>query len=194
MHAVATGGLTAYARLCSERRGGCYTSFKILVARVSHIGIATRADRDGSERLGSRASPAKKNQTVLRMHARILVATALVLLLGCGGGVSEGQSINATVQVTWTANRETAVNSTGGGYKVYFGRTANFDIAGASFVDVPFVAPGPLAPTTATLTLSSGTNYIKIVAYSALNPAGSAPSAAVSVNVPFAAASVASRD
>ena len=163
------------------------------MARVSHIGIATRADRDGNEALGSRLSNEEESNGVsnARKNTRSDRARSL---LGCGGGVSEGQSITATVQVTWTANRETAVNSAGGGYRIYFGRTPNFDIAGASFVDVPFVAPGPLAPTIATLTLSSGTNYIKVVAYSALNPAGSAPSAAVSVNVPFAAASVASRD
>ena len=128
------------------------------------------------------------------------VAAVALIATGCGGGGGGPQSINATVHVSWTPNREAAVNTTGGGYRVYYSRTSGFDIAGADFVDVPFVAlvppvpTPPPAPTTTALTLSSGTNFIKVVAYSALNPNGSAPSAQVSVSVPFASASAARHD
>jgi hypothetical protein len=128
------------------------------------------------------------------------IATAAIALAAasCGGGgggsgLNGPKSISASVQVSWTANHQAAVNRAGGGYKVYFGRTAGFNTAGANFVDVPYVS-GPTAPTTATLTLSSGDNFVKIVAYSALNPNGSAPSAETTVSVPFASAAVMRRD
>src|SRR5581483_9505714 len=55
----------AYVVLPSAgRRGGCYTSLKIAMARVSHIGIATRADRDGNEALGSRLSNEEESNGV----------------------------------------------------------------------------------------------------------------------------------
>jgi hypothetical protein len=123
----------------------------------------------------------------------ILAVVVLVVATGCGGGGGGGGVTgppNATVQVSWAANRDAAVNQAGGGYRVYFSRIAGFNVAGASFVDVPYVS-GPTAPTAAALALSSGNNFIKIVAYSALNPNGSAPSAETSVSVPFAVTSVA---
>jgi hypothetical protein len=127
---------------------------------------------------------------------KLLVAAIALVAASCGGGgggLNGPKSINANVQVSWSANREAAVNEAGGGYKVYFGRTAGFSIAGAGFVDVPYVS-GPAAPTAATLTLSSGNNFVKVIAYSALNPNGSAPSAEITVSVPFAAALVVRHD
>jgi len=114
-------------------------------------------------------------------------ALGLALLLvscGGGGGVSAPPSITVPVQISWDANRETAVNRTGGGYRVYYSRTAGFDISGASFVDVPFTV-GPATPTSADLMLSSGSNFIKVVGYSDLKPSGGAPSGEITVNVPF---------
>ena len=106
---------------------------------------------------------------------------------GGGGGVSGPPSITASVSVSWTANREAAVNRTGGGYRVYASRTSGFNIASASFVDVPFDS-GAAAPTSTNLMLASGDNFIKVLAYSALNPNGSDPSAQITVGVPFGAA------
>jgi len=96
-----------------------------------------------------------------------------------------------TVNVTWNANRETAVNATGGGYKVYYSTSSGFDItdAGVSVVDVPFVAP-PAAPTSTSLQLPTGQYYFRVVAYSALTPpwgsngSTSLPSAQISLLVP----------
>lgn len=113
------------------------------------------------------------------------VAVVLTVLFGCGGGGGGGgpPAVSRSVQVSWTANRETAVNSPGGGYRVYSSRTTGFDIATASVVDVPYSA-GASAPTSTLITLLTGTNFIKVVAYSALNPGGSAPSAEASIVVP----------
>lgn len=77
-----------------------------------------------------------------------------------------------TVQVSWTANKETAVNSTGGGYRVYYSTTSGFNTATASYVDVPY-AGGASTPTTANITgLMVGTYYFKVVAYSSMNQPG----------------------
>lgn len=115
------------------------------------------------------------------MPAHGLVLVALIALSGCGGDAS-GSATPAVVQVTWTANREAAVNSAGGGYRVYHSSMAGFDIAAAKVLDLPFVSGS--APTSTKLTLPSGTHYIRVVAYSALNPGGSAASAEVAVTVP----------
>jgi len=96
-----------------------------------------------------------------------------------------------TVNVTWNANRETAVNAAGGGYKVYYSTSSGFDItdAGVSVVDVPFVAP-PATPTSTSLQLPTGQYYFRVVAYSALTPqwgnngSTSLPSAQISLLVP----------
>lgn len=77
-----------------------------------------------------------------------------------------------TIAVSWNANKEKAVNSAGGGYRVYYSTTSGFNPGTASYVDVPYVA-GATAPTTTNLTnFMAGTYYFKIIAYSALNPPG----------------------
>lgn len=112
------------------------------------------------------------------------IALFAMMVAGCGGGGGGGTtSTTSTVAVSWDANRESGVNSAGGGYKVYHSTTSGFSISGASFVDVPYVT-GPNAPTSTTLSLASGTHYIKVVAYSAVNPSGSAASAQIAVTVP----------
>jgi hypothetical protein len=73
-----------------------------------------------------------------------------------------------TVVLHWTANREAAVNTTGGGYKVYYSQAAGFSIPVADVLDVPY-ASGSAAPTTASVTLSPGVYYFRVAAYSALN-------------------------
>jgi hypothetical protein len=76
-----------------------------------------------------------------------------------------------SITVSWTANKEKDVNAAGGGYKVYYSATKDFNIPSGLYVDVPYVS-GATAPTTATISNLSlrapNSYYIKIVAYSAL--------------------------
>lgn len=106
-----------------------------------------------------------------------------VAVVACGGGGSDtaGSDVNlvraspGNLVIRWEANRETAVNQAGGGYRVYRGLTSGFDVATATMVDVPYQG-GALAPTQTVLNFTPGTYYVKVTAYSALNPAGSAAS------------------
>lgn len=112
------------------------------------------------------------------------VAFLAVIMAGCGGGGGGGTtSTVSTIAVSWDANRESGVNGAGGGYKVYHSTTSGFSVSSASFVDVPYVS-GPSAPTSTTLSLATGTHYIKVVAYSAANPTGSAASNQITVTAP----------
>lgn len=117
------------------------------------------------------------------------ITTSLVLLFaaGCGGGGgSGGVTTQSTVQVSWTANRESAVNTTGGGYRVYYSQISGFSPgdAGVTVLDVPYVS-GPAAPASASVVLSTGAYFFKVVAYSALaGGSESAPSAETPVTVP----------
>lgn len=78
-----------------------------------------------------------------------------------------------SVEVSWTANREKAVNKTGGGYRVFYSRTSGFDTSSASYYDVPYVS-GPTAPVSRVFTnLLIGSTYFKVSAYSNLNAPGS---------------------
>ena len=128
----------------------------------------------------------------------MLAVVPVLLLISCGGGDGTAPASSTatsptirTVTIAWNANRETAVNTTGGGYTVYYSSTSGFDIAdaGVTVTDVPFVAP-PRAPTSVNIDLLSGRYYFRVVAYSALNVPGgsggstSAPSAQISILVP----------
>ncbi len=105
---------------------------------------------------------------------------ALVLAACSGGGGSGGPR---DVEISWTPNRETAVNAPGGGYRVYYADTSGFDPAAASVIDVPYQGEA-LTPTSVVVNLPSGTHYIKVTAYSALNPGGSIASDESEVVVP----------
>ena len=112
-----------------------------------------------------------------------IFTTLIVLSLsGCGGGGGGGGG-GGDFLISWDANREFSVNSPGGGYRVYYSTNPGFDISTANIVDVPFVS-GPAAPTSIVIPLSSGTYYIKVVAYSTLNSAGSLPSQESLIYVP----------
>ncbi len=94
------------------------------------------------------------------------------------------------ILVSWTANREKAVNTTGGGYLVYYSTSSPVNTSTAQNVTAPYAA-GATAPTSKTITgLSCGTWHFRIVAYSALHPSGSASgsrsadSSEVNVTVP----------
>ena len=101
------------------------------------------------------------------MYKKILLLITPLLFLGCfnGCGGCGGSGTSRSVAVSWTANRDATVNTTGGGYAVYYSTSQGFDTSSASSVDVPYVS-GSLAPISATLKLASGTTwYIKVVAY-----------------------------
>jgi len=122
-------------------------------------------------------------------HRSILIALSALILSACGGGGSTPPPptpTSHTVNLSWAANREAAVNSAGGGYTVA--------ISGHAPIDVPYVS-GPAAPTTTAATLMSGSYSVTVTAYSALNPttgisgggtgSTSAPSAAFTFSVPY---------
>lgn len=106
-------------------------------------------------------------------------------LVACGGGGGDGsagssEASNAMTTVTvspgavvisWEANRESAVNRAGGGYRVYRDKASAFDPATVTVFDIPHPAPPQVL-----LNFTPGTYYIKVTAYSGLNPAGSAAS------------------
>ncbi len=105
-----------------------------------------------------------------RQCAIVLLSLFSLIQASCGGGGESTPSAMRTVEVSWDANRETAVNSTGGGYRVYYSMRSGFtlDDAGVSEIDVPYAAP-PLAPTSIKVELQSGQYYFRVVAYSDLN-------------------------
>jgi hypothetical protein len=96
-----------------------------------------------------------------------------------------------SVRVGWDANREVAVNRSGGGYRLYFSTRSGFaiDDSDVDMTEVPYVS-GALAPTSVLIPLHRTRYYFRVVAYSALTaPWGSGgsrsePSAQVTVLVP----------
>ena len=92
---------------------------------------------------------------------RIFVLFFAVAILGsCGGGGSSSKQVT----VSWDANAESAVNTTGGGYILYYSQTNGFDVSSAQSTTIPY-ASGSTAPTTVTLTLPTGTWYLRLSAY-----------------------------
>lgn len=115
----------------------------------------------------------------------LLAGVSLVMFSNCGSSPSATQLV-----LNWDANHESAVNSTGGGYRVYYAFSPGVNTATASFLDVPYVS-GSQAPTTVTLTNPvNGTYYFRVVAYSTfIPPSGStirrsSDSAEISVGFP----------
>jgi len=110
-----------------------------------------------------------------------------LLFAGCGGGGGGGPPpppppvTPHSVTLSWQPNRDSGVNRAGGGYQVF--------ISGQPMVDVPY-ASGPAAPTSKTVTLTTGTYTVTVRAYAALDSQGgntgsvSAPSQVLTVNVP----------
>jgi len=119
----------------------------------------------------------------VRRVACLLIA---IILVGCGGGGGGGGGSTSpptvhSVTLSWEQNRESGVNSTGGGYQIV--------ISGQPTINVPY-ASGPTAPTTATVSLQTGSYTATVRAYAALDAQGgsggtlSVPSAPITVNVP----------
>jgi hypothetical protein len=112
----------------------------------------------------------------------LFVSLVSTSLFGCGGGGGSAPTPTShTVNISWPANREAAVNKAGGGYKVA--------ISGQPLIDVPYVS-GLAAPTTTIATLTAGNYSVTVTAYSALSPTGGAtgstsvPSATFTFSVP----------
>ena len=120
-------------------------------------------------------------------HHRLSLITVMTALMIIGSGCESNNSSStsnvtstgstATVSslphtgkllVSWAVNHEKSVNSSGGGYKVYYSTSAT--ITGSTpFVSIPYTSP-----TWTLLTgLSTGTYFINVIAYSALNTSGS---------------------
>jgi hypothetical protein len=91
---------------------------------------------------------------------------------------------DASILVSWDGNPETAVNRSGGGYKVYYSSNSGFNPSGVGVteIDVPY-SSGVSAPTSVFISLSPGTYYIRIAAYSALN-APSTSGGSISIATP----------
>jgi hypothetical protein len=132
--------------------------------------------------------PAREGTMGLRLGLSFcgLAAACFVVLSGCGGDGGGGGGSGAagsarTVVVSWAANREQGVNSSGGGYQV--------TISGRPSINVPYVS-GPEAPTTVTAMLPRGTYVVNVRAFAALDAQGgsgttfSAASQSIFVAVP----------
>ena len=94
----------------------------------------------------------------------------IVQLVSCSQSKSGNQLSDAdkkSITISWDANRESAVNTTGGGYHVHYSKIQDFDISKSRHKDVPYVS-GNWAPVSTKLRLHPGTWYFKIVAYSSL--------------------------
>ena len=104
------------------------------------------------------------------MNTRAIVSAAILAigLSACGGGDSASPPPPTARQVTltWDANRESGVNSAGGGYEV--------TISGQAPISVPYNATTGLTPTTTTASLYTGTYTATVRAYAALDTAGGA--------------------
>lgn len=75
-------------------------------------------------------------------------------------------------KITWSANHESAVNRTGGGYKIYYSKTSGFSICSADYAKVSY-SSGSSSPTQVTIcNLDATTYYFKVVAFSSLNAYG----------------------
>lgn len=96
----------------------------------------------------------------------------LVLVTACGGGGGGSAPVAVSeVKISWNKNTESAVNKSGGGYKIYYSPNSGFatDDSGVVEIDVPYVS-GTLSPTSVKIKPlpSSGSYYLRVAAYSAL--------------------------
>jgi len=112
------------------------------------------------------------NNTLKRVRLYTLVLSTL-FIVSCGGGGggtppagSTGTPQTLNVTVSWTANNEAKVNTTGGGYTVYYSQSSGFNIgdAGVTPITVPYAA-GATSPTSTVIPLSSGTYYVRVAAF-----------------------------
>lgn len=96
--------------------------------------------------------------------------------------IEKKPSVPADVLISWAANREAAVNTTGGGYKVSYSTDSTFPAGSTTTLDVPY-SSGASAPTSIMVSqLNPGTYYVRITAYTA--SLQSLPSSRITVTVP----------
>ncbi|GMR21136.1 MAG: hypothetical protein BMS9Abin36_1735 [Gammaproteobacteria bacterium] len=119
------------------------------------------------------------SRSPLRLLIVVLASWALAGCPGGGGGGGGGATPvvctgGSGVTVSWTANKETAVNTSGGGYVVYFSQSSGFNPGNTNVCSqsVPYVS-GSTAPTTTVINPPSGTWYVRVAATSQLNAPGS---------------------
>lgn len=139
-------------------------------------------------------------KTLLTLASSLSIA---VLITACGGngGDDEGggttpppQSSECTdgpgVTISWSANKETSVNRSGGGYTVYYSKTSTADPGDDGVCNKKVPSAGGTAPTSTTINPTSGTWYVFVTAYSNITPPGgsggsvSEKSSLISVDVP----------
>lgn len=110
------------------------------------------------------------------MSVKIIViasaAAAFFLCAGCGGSSSgRGSVSDQSFSISWDANRETAVNSPGGGYRVEYSTDPSFSTVKSK--SVFFDESTSTLASAATLTIpagsAKGTWYVRVKAFSALN-------------------------
>lgn len=108
----------------------------------------------------------------LRALRALSSAAALVALAACSG------SKEGSIRISWDANHESAVNSPGGGYRVFISQTADFDPASVTPSLVPYTQTS-----FEIRSWRSGTYYVRVQAFT---PSGEASeiSAATAVQVP----------
>ena len=116
-------------------------------------------------------------RNILRFRKLLVTSFILSAIVGCGGGGGGGgggtpapqcTSSPCNVTISWSANNGSQVNMAGGGHRVYRSMTSGFAIGdtGVQVVNVPYVS-GATAPASIPLSLTSGTHYIRVVAYTA---------------------------
>ncbi len=125
----------------------------------------------------------------MRVVLRILLLITLTTLSACkatDGSSTTSSSPNSSptpiptatpvpvshdVTISWTASKAKLVNSSGGGYRVYYGTSPGVNTASASYINVPYVS-GDSAPNSVIASWISGSYYIKVVAYSSRASSG----------------------
>ncbi len=105
------------------------------------------------------------------------IVFSLLLLVSCidkskenGLPVKPSVPVDVTATINWASNREVAVNSPDGGYKVYYSLRSPVTL-NDSVVDVPYDTVLKKTPTTSNVKIVlSGRYFFAVQAYSSLNP------------------------
>ncbi|AGH94505.1 fibronectin type III domain-containing protein [Pseudobdellovibrio exovorus] len=104
----------------------------------------------------------------LRLFCKPVVQTLLLVLLLLPLSSCKNSDDRKGALVTWDANRESSVNSDGGGYKVYYSTKSGFDpLTEGTVIVVPHIAHAQHTPNKAMISgVPAGTYYVRVMAYS----------------------------